>query len=177
MKNTVLISAIYSVEGPAGSPFEVFFRNMASGLNKNSGETGWAAQIIGKAGVRAAVPGCGDVFSPPPSMSAGKKMRAALDGFKRKLGHEKFISDYSAKLREYADTLASAEVIHSHDVQALLALKKAGLGGAAALCFTPGALSRFARGAGAPAWLAEEERAALVAADLSWRPAGLYQDA
>ncbi|MBU2573446.1 MAG: hypothetical protein KKH28_05155 [Elusimicrobia bacterium] len=74
MKNVVLISAAYTVEGPAGSPFEVFFRNMASGLNQNSGETGWAAQVIGKVGVRPPVPGCSDIFSPPASMVAGNKL-------------------------------------------------------------------------------------------------------
>jgi glycosyltransferase involved in cell wall biosynthesis len=147
---------------------------MASGLNKNSGETGWAAQVIGKAGVRPPVPGCNDVFSPPPSMSAGRKLLAALGGFKRKLEYDKFIADYSEKLRGYADALASADVIHAHDVPALLALKKSGLGGAAALCFTPGALCRFSRGTEVPEWMADEERAALAAADFILAPSRDY---
>jgi len=176
MKKAALISSVYTFDGPAAGPFEVFYRNMVSGLDQNSAETGWTVQAIGKAGLKPRVPGLKDVFEPPPSMDAGKDLLSALAGFKERSGRESFIAAYAGKLQERADLLASADVIHAHDVPALLALKRSGLGASAALCFTPGALSRFGRGPEAPGWLLEEERAALSAAGFILAPSRDYMN-
>lgn len=160
MKNAVLISSLYELAGQGAGTFEVFFRNLSAGLNRDSDKLGWKADVVSKAAPRRRPKGVKAVFETPASL--GGNLRASLAGFKQRLDAKAVIDAYSRKLAENADVICRAEIVHAHDPFAVLAFKKVqSLNKAAKLCFTPGLLSWFEPGGQPRPWLKEIEVEAL----------------
>lgn len=172
MKNAVLMSSLYDLSGPVSDTFELFFRNLSAGLNRDSEKLDWKASPVSRASPVRRSEGVKGVFEAPASLP---DLRASLAGFRQRLDAGAHIDAYAKKLGGEADAICRADIAHAHDAFAALAFKKAGsIGKAARLCLTPGRLSALETGAEPLPWLKEMEAEALELASFLVVPSREY---
>ena len=172
MKNVVLISSLYRRDGPGSGTFEVYFRNLAAGLNGSAERAGLKAQVIPRSESRRPVSAVDAAFAAPSFVSGN--FRSALARFKRSMDIEAFIRAYSAELAAYSGLISGADIVHAHDTLSALAYGKVRNNAAAKLCFTPGYLSGLDRSGPVWPWLRKAEAQALGLADFLMVPGRGY---
>lgn len=173
MKNAVLLSSLYDLSGPVSGTFELFFRNLAAGLNLDSEKLGWKAHVVPRGAPRRRPKGVKGALEAPASMGGG--VRASLAGFKQRLDAKAVIDACAKKLAGHSGDVSGADIVHAHDPFAVLAFQKVrSLNRSAGLCFTPGLLSALEIGREARPWLKEMEAEALDLASFLVVPSREY---
>lgn len=173
MKNAILISSAYDLAGHGTGTFEMFFRNLAAGLNRGTEKLGWKTHVVPKTPDAPGPEWRNKIFETPASLTG--RFLASVSDLKRRLETKELIDSYSKKLAEYSDVISRADIIHAHDPAAVLAYARMrGLNSAAKVCLTPGSLSGLGDRGPAPAWLREMEAGALGLADYLIVPSGEY---